>query len=227
METYQDYHRSVGRTEFWKQIKRTVNGQPVSEQDIQMIVLQVQAHLDLQHNDHLLDLGCGNGALSSRFFDHIGQFTGVDLSEYLLGVAEEFFQTTATTYVQKDIVDFVRDCTEDVTFTKVLIYGVVSYLTKDALFEVLTRTHRVFRKSSRIFIGNIPNKQKAAEFYANRGHTNYILDDPSTPIGIWWEPNELRQMCETAGYGAVELRMPDVFYGAPYRFDMLLTRRAS
>ncbi len=225
MQLFESGCKTVGRTEFWKQIKRTVNGQEVSEQDIQMIVTQVKSHLDLCNDDHLLDLGCGNGALSSYFFGDIREFTGVDFSEYLLGVADEFFHPDKATYINDDVVAFVRSCGTRATFTKVLIYGVMSYLDRESLSEVLTRIGESFRAVSRIFIGNIPNEHMMKRFYSNRGNTDYDSDDPSSPIGVWWKPPELSRICEEAGYEATELRMPEEFYGAGYRFDMLLVKR--
>ncbi|MDG2113706.1 MAG: hypothetical protein P8N02_13955, partial [Actinomycetota bacterium] len=70
------YPQQFDRNDFWSQIKRTVNGEPVSEEDIGMIVDQVTGQLQLASADHLLDLGCGNAALAARMFDCIALYTG-------------------------------------------------------------------------------------------------------------------------------------------------------
>ena len=108
---HKEFPKSVGRDEFWKQIKRTVNGKEVSEEDISNIVKQITNHILPNKEDHLLDLGCGNGALASNFFPSIGQYTGVDFSEYLLGVAQEFFNPEMSNMlmiVQKILSTIVR-----------------------------------------------------------------------------------------------------------------------
>jgi len=225
MDPHKEYPKTVGRTEFWKQIKRTVNGQAVSEQDIRMIVAQVKSHLDLCNDDHLLDLGCGNGALSSHFFGDIREYTGVDFSEHLLGVAEEFFHSDKATYVNDDVGAFVRSRGTCPAYTKVLIYGVMSYFDRERLSDVLALIGESFKMVSRVFIGNIPDEHMAKRFYSNRNNTDYDLEDPSSSIGVWWQPLELSRICKKAGYETTELRMPEEFYGAGYRFDMLLVRR--
>lgn len=77
--------------DFWVQVKRTVKGQPVSQDQIDMIVSAMTAALDLSPDDILLDLGCGNGALTTYFFHRCRGGLGVDFSEFLISVARRNF----------------------------------------------------------------------------------------------------------------------------------------
>ena len=88
---HKEFPKSVGKKEFWKQIKRTVNGVEVSENDIHMIVEAIRNALNLNKEDHVLDLGCGNAALASKFFGDIHSYSGFDFSDYLLSIAKENF----------------------------------------------------------------------------------------------------------------------------------------
>lgn len=65
---FKEHPKTVAQDDFWAQVKRTVNGQPVSQEQIDMIVARVKSGLILQRGDKLLDLACGNGALSRYFF---------------------------------------------------------------------------------------------------------------------------------------------------------------
>lgn len=221
---HKEYPKQFEKNQFWHQIKRTVNGEPVSEADIRLIIDQIVNHLDLQPHDHVLDLGCGNGALAARFFDQVQSYTGVDFSRCLLDVAEEFFRPSHhVRYIESDLRQVDHFATAARNTQKVLIYGCIAYLTKQESATLLRQLQQVLRKPQRILIGNIPNKLRAEEFFAVREIVDYQLDSPDTPIGVWWEPYEFLSMAMQTGFDAKCLYMPEHFYGGKYRFDALLT----
>lgn len=53
------------RNDFWGQVKRTVNGTPVSQRQIELTVAMIKLVLETNGKDRLLDPRCGNGALDS------------------------------------------------------------------------------------------------------------------------------------------------------------------
>jgi SAM-dependent methyltransferase len=224
-DAHKVYPRQFDRNDFWSQIKRTVNGKPVSEEDIAMIVTQYADHLQLGPQDHLLDLGCGNAALASRTFDRIAAYTGVDFSSYLLEIANEYFKPDeSVTYVENDAAGFVRDCSQPEAYHKLLCYGCMSYLSREELLGLIETLHGRYPNLERAFFGNIPNTSKAPEFFAKRDVKDYDLDDPKSPIGVWWDPEALASAASAFGFSAKVVHMPEQFYGAPYRFDLLLKR---
>ncbi|MFT5050483.1 MAG: SAM-dependent methyltransferase [Chlamydiales bacterium] len=224
-DAHKIYPKQFDRDDFWSQIKRTVNGKPVSEEDISMIVTQCADHLQLGAQDHLLDLGCGNAALASRTFDRIAGYTGVDFSSYLLEIANEYFKPDASVnYVENDAAGFVMNCPDPEAYHKLLCYGCMSYLSRGELLSLIETLHGRFPNLERAFFGNVPNTSKAPEFFAKRDVKDYDLDDPKSPIGVWWDPEELAGAASACGFTATVVHMPEQFYGAPYRFDLLLTR---
>ena len=223
---HKEYPKTVGTMEFWKQIKRTVNGVEVSKKDIEQIVNQIQKALQLTRKDHLLDLGCGNGALASYLFNNIGKYTGIDFSTYLLQIASEFFKPNGlVSYIEGDIIDFMDNLKENNGYNKILIYGVISYFKHDDVLKLLRTIGKRLPEVQRIFIGNVPSKAKAETFYAARNVRSYDLNDPKSSIGVWWTEEEIIQAGRIAGFQANILKMPDSFYGAKYRFDLLLIRQ--
>ncbi|KZX84987.1 hypothetical protein A3715_04025 [Oleiphilus sp. HI0009] len=227
MDMHKEFPKTVDRTDFWRQIKRTVNGEPVSEGDINSIVEAIDAHLFSESGDdevHLLDLGCGNAALASYIFDRLDSYTGVDFSEYLVGVAKEFFShDVVREYVVADISKFVANIKTAETFTHVLCYGVMSYLSKEAVDELFGKLWEV-PSISKVFIGNLPNKPKAKEFFSKRNISSYDLDDNMSAIGVWWHAEELIDLAKSKGWKASVSTMPEGFYAAKYRFDLTLQR---
>src|SRR5690554_1368115 len=222
---HKEYPKQFDRDAFWEQIKRTVNGKPVSDQDIRMIVDQIQSSLDLRSDERLLDLGCGNAALTSYLFGHVQQYFGVDFSDYLIGVAREFFSHAGKThYYCDDAVAFTNAFEYPEKIDKVVIYGVISYLAAADVEHLVSTLSNRYTSCKRIFIGNIPHRSKAAVFFRRRNVEQYRLDDPESAIGIWWAPEEFIRIGNMFGYDVDILTMPESFYGAEYRFDVLLKR---
>jgi len=221
------YPKQFERNEFWAQIKRTVNGVPVSEEDIDTIIAQISSQLDLQRSDHLLDLGCANAALASRLFDSISAYTGVDFSEYLIDIANEYFRPNESIrYIESDIQTYILGEQRPEIYSKALCYGTMAYLPKDDLIDVVRLLKERFENVERIFFGNIPDKAKAKDFFSKRNVYDYSLDDAQSPIGVWWYAKEISSLVEDVGYTAIISHMPESFYGSSYRFDLTLVNKA-
>ena len=110
MNFYKEHPKTCSPDDFWGQVKRTVNGTPVTQDQIDMIVDAVikQLHLDLE--DTLLDLCCGNGALSTLFFKYCKGGLGVDFSEYLISIANRNFALPPDqTYILQDAIAFCEN----------------------------------------------------------------------------------------------------------------------
>jgi len=222
---HKEFPKQFSKDDFWSQIKRTVNGKPVSENDIDMIISQITSNLELKPNSHLLDIGCGNGALASRLFPFLNKYTGVDFSAYLLEVANEYFKPNSNIkYIEDDAVHFVSTYLDTKGIDQLLIYGCVSYLSRLELETFLQHVAARFMDIRTVFIGNIPDKNKAAEFFKKRNVEDYKTDDENSPIGLWWHADELVLIANRSGFSANILKMPDTFYGHRYRFDLILKR---
>ena len=218
---HQEFPKSVGKKEFWKQIKRTVNGKEVSENDIMMIVNAINSGLNIVADDNLLDLGCGNAALASRLFPLIDKYVGLDFSKYLLKVAKDNFHIENKTSFK--VFDLRKDklWLPDNNITKVLIYGTISYLSKSEVKNLLTNLKEKLPNLKKIFIGNIPNIRYSSEFFSRRNLTNQKLNDPESIIGVWWEPEDFSKLMENIGFYVNIRAMPADFYGYKIRFDLV------
>ncbi len=95
---HKEYPKTCQPHDFWSQVKRTVNGVPVGEDQVALIERAITSGLQLKQNDYLLDLCCGNGALSTRIFQRCLGGLGVDFSEYLIDVAKNNFANQQQQY---------------------------------------------------------------------------------------------------------------------------------
>ena len=215
-----EYPKSVGRHQYWKQIKRTVNGREVDEDDILFIINYVNKHLNLSLSDNLLDLGCGNGKLASYFFEKINKYHGVDFSDYLLEVARTDFFIENKTQYQK--LNLRHDSTKIKSLNqhnKVLCYGSFPYFGKNggqSIIELLG----VSKNITNIYLGNIPDSRSSHEFYTNRKINAYDVNDETSAIGVWWAFEDLELLFKSAGFLSEKINLPENYYASNYRFDV-------
>ena len=219
---HKQFPKTVGRQEFWKQIKRTVNGEAVSEDDIDLIISSIKQKLELNSKDTLLDMGCGNAALASYLYKDVKSYHGVDFSDYLLEIAKEhFFIDSKTSFQSIDLKDGASNISAPTSFTKVLIYGVISYLSSVQVSSLTKLIYQDMPNVEAIYIGNIANARYANEFFNRRNIKDFVLDDPNSQIGLWWKPEEFCDVLKENGFSPTVIVMPPDFYGSPYRFDIV------
>jgi len=222
---YKTHPKSCRPDDFWGQVMRTVNGVPVGEDQIVLIVNAIKAALELEQTDILLDLCCGNGALTDRLFKACSGGLGVDFSEPLIAIANQYFLSPPhRDYQLCDIEEFVSTTTDTTRFTRCLCYGSFMFLPEQKASQVLLQVHARFHNIDRFFIGNLPDRSKADVYLADKKLASIIYDDPASPIGIWRTQAAFADLARACGWQARFSHMPATFYGAAYRYDVLLVR---
>lgn len=222
---YNEYAKTQDPTDFWRQVRRTVKGEPVSDDQINMIVRAIKTGAKLAPDDILLDLACGNGALSRLLFDSCKEFLGVDCSEYLITIAKDNFEVSPNySFLIKYAAEYVRQEQKPERFSKVICYGSFSYFSESDAAEILKVLFEKFINVQTIFIGNVPDRERASEFYQDRLPEAGELSDCSSQIGIWWLRSKFELLASNAGWNARFLSMPGEFFAASYRYDVVLTR---
>jgi len=222
---YKEYPKTLPADDLWGQVRRTVNGKPVGEDQIQLMVEAIKAGLELRPTDHCLDIACGNGALSSYLFDDCASLFGVDYSPYLIEVAlGRFARPPEYDFLLSDAATYARTEADPARFDKALCYGSFSFLPEADAPEMLEQLNSRFSGISRVFIGNLPDKDRAHLFYPAGKDYSSELSDHDAQIGIWRSEQELRQLARATGWDLEVLNMPAAFYASHYRFDAILRR---
>jgi SAM-dependent methyltransferase len=223
---YKEYPKTLPRDDFWGQVRRTQYGKRITEAEVQAIVDAIRRGLGLQRNDTLLDLACGNGALSARLFDDCAGLMGVDSSEYLIEIARENFERRPEyRFEVGDVCQYARAEPEPERFTCGLCYGSFSFLAVPSGRELLQTLQKRFAGIDRLFIGNLPDKDRASLFYPDGKDYAAEVADHAAQIGVWWSEEEFRGLAEECGWTARFSRMPSHVFNAKYRFDAVLTRK--
>lgn len=222
---YDDHARQAGATDLHRQVWRSVEGKPIPERQIQMIVSAILEGLALGPDDHLLEMACGNGALSQHLIGKCAGYIGIDISECLIDVAKQHFEAAPKIrFEQGDALEFVENIDEPDLFSRMLCYAAFQYFPDAMIIEILSVLRQRFVGIDRIFIGNVPDLEHARLFFKDGMPDADVLRSNETPIGIWRSQDEFRTLCENAGWAAEFSRMPDGFYASAYRFDAVLTR---
>lgn len=221
---YKEYPKLLPPDDLWGQVRRTVYGKPVSDEQIQMIVDSIRAGLALTGDDRLLELGCGNGALSHFLFDGCVEYLGVDFSDYLISVAQRKFQRSGFAFVASDAIAYLRAETEPARFNKALCYAMLSYFPDEQAQALLTELAVRFTGIATLFLGNLPDRERAYRFFPEGKDFSAELDDPASQIGQWRSPVQLEALAARAGWTTRIERMPDDFYQSHYRYNAVLER---
>ncbi len=218
---YDQHARTRPRDDLWGQVRRTVRGRPVPDAQIDMIVAAIHRQLRLETDDVLLDLACGNGALSHRLHPHCAASLGVDVSDYLIGIAAERFASAQHQFCIADAADYAEQEPQPGRFTKALCYGSLAYLEDGCLARLLLALGDRFPRVSRMLLGNLPDPARATSFFPDG--TTPDLREARSDIGVWRDAAEIARMAGP-GWQVTSSVMPAAFFGAHYRFDLLLTR---
>ena len=158
MTAHYDYNirpQQFAETDFWKQVRRTINGSPVSEEQIRIIYNHIVKRLKLSRDDKLIDIGCGNGALSSLFRNDVAKIFGIDPSRYLIYIAKKYFADKNIDFEVRDS-SSAHEIDDFESFNKILMYGVSSFLEDDELICSIEKVFKQSKASSKMMmIGNI------------------------------------------------------------------------
>jgi len=224
---YDEYPKRCRRDDFWGQVKRTVNGVPVSQDQIDLIVNSVATDLALSKQDTLLDLCCGNGALSTLFFKHCKAGVGVDCSEYLISIANANFASPPDQiFILRDVVEYCENVVTPGMFSKAVCHGSFAYLEQDMAQALLHSLSKNFPSIERVFIGECPDKAFLSDFFGDRPLVPGTENDPCAPLGIWRTQEEFVSLAERCGWQAKVQKMPENYLGGYYRYDVILFRDA-
>tara|TARA_A100001388_G_scaffold276779_1_gene265547 strand:+ start:88 stop:780 length:693 start_codon:yes stop_codon:yes gene_type:complete len=222
-------HNSFAKTkdkeDFWGQIRRTVNGKNVSEEQIALLVKSIITNLNLNKKDNVIDLACGNGALSSKVGNFCNKIYGVDNSEYMISVAKEYFESNNILFELSEIITFLKKFPYKTSINKVLCYGSFSFFNENLSNNILRIISEIYPSVKTIFIGNLPDISKHEKFFSKYKPLDLDLKDNNTVIGIWRSKNEFKDLCLSNGWQVSFKNMPKGFYSADYRFDAILSRK--
>lgn len=219
---YEERAAEQDPNDYWGQVRRTINGEPVDEEQIRLIYDAIKQGLSLESDDNFIDVGCGNGALTYRFGNNVSKILGIDRSEYLISVAKDNFRASNIEYMVGDALLILRSTKNIGVYNKVLLYGVFSFFDDElalALFTYITNETNI----NRIFIGNVRDRSLAEKFY-KRSVSTSELDNNQSSMGVWRPRDYFIEICNQFDWNIEFSKMPKEFYANEYYYDVSMYR---
>jgi SAM-dependent methyltransferase len=223
---YESHARSCDPKDFQGQVMRNPHGKSVGHDQVVMILDAIEKGLDIAPHDVLLDLCCGNGAITDPIFARCRGGLGVDFTPYLIEVAKTNFERPPNRlYRLADVHEYLEITNDTERITKAFCYGAFQCLSESKASGVLVALRRRFTNVRRVFLGNLPDLDQVGVFFGADIPSLEHLKSHDTPFGIWRTEQEVTKLALESGWHTEFSRMPTGFYSAHWRFDATLTDR--
>jgi predicted O-methyltransferase YrrM/SAM-dependent methyltransferase len=206
----------------WGQVGSSERGHAY-ENRIGQTIQSILNGLQLQESDVLLDLGCGNGALTDRIFDHCAGGLGVDLCDALIEVARAKFEQPSRQYMLADLCGYAATEPRPARFTKGLCHSAFQYLWPDDASRLLGLLRDRFQHLQRLFVGGLPDRDKIEVFLDGGQPPADYADNPESNLGIWYTRDGFVELGDKCGWDVVIGEPPP--WDARFRFEAVLVRR--
>lgn len=212
----------IQERDFLRQVGKTVNGQPITPSNIDVIVDNIVEQLKLSREDRVLDLCCGNGLITNRCSLHCQHIIGVDFSKPLIRIASTHFGGKNIRYVEADV-SHLPDWLFDEPFTKIYMYEGLQHIGVVGTKSLLLNLRNSAVRAAPIFLGSVPDRACLWNFYNTRARRDEYyrrIEEGTEPIGHWWNKSALARLCHACGY-KVKFTPSNPLHVSHYRFDAL------
>lgn len=226
---WDSFPRRFGRKEFLRQVGKTWGGQPVTEEQFQLLISVLFAKLDIRDTDEVLDLCCGNGLITSMVAKKCKQIVGVDFSSPLIEIANENHVAENIHYYCMSALEISpQNLYHSAPFTKIYMYEALQHFSEKQLAPLLEGLLAVSNEKTVILLASIPHRKKLGKFYNTpelqrayrKGRRSGALG-----LGTWWRQSVIRKVCSSYGLRCEFLSQPEGLFTAHYRFDVRITRK--
>ncbi len=206
------------------QVLRTVNKRPVDDNVFARILAHIDSVLEAGPDDAVLDLCCGNGAITTHLACHCRSVVGIDCSPDLLAQID----TDRFRNLSLRVEDVAEAELPGEMFTKVLFYAGVQYFSEQQIVRLFCRIAASMRSGGRFYVGDIPDVGRIWSFHNTAERETAYFDsvrDDKPIIGTWLDPLWLSKLASHAGFENIRvLQQPEWLPFAHYRFDMSMQK---
>ena len=99
---WNDYPRRFDEKDFARQVGLSVDGQPYNSRQVEENTRRIASAIDIQPDDAVLDICCGNGLFTEKLAPLCARIVGVDFSEPLIDIARRYHQPANVEYLVSD-----------------------------------------------------------------------------------------------------------------------------
>ncbi len=206
------------------QVLRTLDKKPISEAQFYEILDHTQKMININSNDRLLDLCCGNGLFTTLFSTQCNMVIGVDFAKDLV--------SSINRSEYKNISIVVADVTDvkfkAKSFDKVVLYAGIQYMSYKETISLFENIGYWLRPNGLCFIGDIPDIEKVWTFFNTKDREQIYFDSLKNEvpiIGNWFNKVWLKKLGEYVKFKDINIiEQPENLPYSHYRFDMILRK---
>jgi SAM-dependent methyltransferase len=212
-------------TEFFKQVEKTLSGQPISPAQFEAQISDLRKALEISKDDRVLDMCCGNGIVTAEISKDCYSIIGIDFSEPLIKLAKKYKNPANTAYYCLSVLDQNVDTLLDKSFSKIYMSDSLQYFNEEDLSKILQLILKISSSNPIIFFGGVPDIDKIWNFYDTEERREDYRRRKSMgneAIGTWWKKNSIKNICLQNGFESEFLSQNKLVYSAHYRFDVRL-----
>jgi ubiquinone/menaquinone biosynthesis C-methylase UbiE len=204
------------------QVGRTFNKVPMSDVLFKKILKNIEEKLEIQSNNVVLDLCCGNGLITNYLAPKCKFIIGVDFTKKLIDDMNK-------RKVSDNIIGIVDDITKikfkNNSFNKVLFYFSIQHFSDEQTVKLFRSVYKWLKKGGMFYIGDILDSDRIWNFYNTREREQFYFKgiENGNPIpGAWYNKGFLEKLGKYSNFkeGRV-IEQSKEFYHSHYRFDMI------
>ena len=208
------------------QVGKTVGGQVITQEQFDLDLKEIISLLELNTNDVILDLCCGNGLFSYNLSQHVDHVIGLDFSELYINNAKQYHSKGNIDYQVGDILDndLLKDILKTHRVSKVLMNDCLAYFNPNSLKIILKELshHQVV-----MVISSILDKEKKWKFYNTidrkiKYFKDVVFDNKNSGIGYWWTKKQINSIAAHYGFDSSFYNHHEKNHTSHYRFNVKL-----
>lgn len=228
-EKYWKEYRKVDQLDadaLFYQVGKTVNGKPISKDLLNLMVNDIIESLQLDSHDILIDMCCGNGLITLPLSSSVEYIYAFDFTNHLISSAIKLSHANNIQYVVGDVNDdFYKFFTLIEKPNKILMNDSLGYFGSENLRDLLKYIINEVGLFN-FYITGVPNDNLKWNFYNTEERRLRYLDCVERGdithdgIGNWWNPDQIKKICDELGLRFLIKNQPDVL--SNYRSNVLI-----
>lgn len=215
------------RTDFLRQVGKTFEGKPITQNTIDVIVSNIQRQLKLTSGDVMLDLCCGNGLLTKEIGKYCKSIFSLDYSNQLIQIAQKYHAASNIAYCNASVLEIESEVSNGQRFNKVYMYEALQHFTSEEFVTLLHKLTPLLDQNAILFFASVPDEERLWNFYNTPELKQYYFEQKSKGnllLGTWWKKQNILQIARDLGFECEIQYQQENLYTAHYRFDFLLKK---
>jgi ubiquinone/menaquinone biosynthesis C-methylase UbiE len=205
-----------------EKVGRTIKGIAIENERWDRTLKYLEEQLALDHNDDVLDIAAGSGAIAIPFSKKTRSYTALDISEKLLTNLKE---DPKINIMHADVMQV--DLGEN-RYSKVILYFALQHFSMDESVLLFKKIFECMKPNGICLIGDIPDEECKFSFFdtPERKQAYFDSEKKKQPIiGTWFNKKKLQELGTTTGFSSsTVMEQPSYHINTHYRFDQKLIK---